>query len=93
MGRKLNEIADSLRKKLENTENELSQCSSELESAEASLMVKTKENTALVESVRKLRDELELTRGNGLKQRKALQQSLKDERERNHDLEAKILVL
>lgn len=61
MGRKLNEIADGLRKKLENTENEFYQCASELENTEASLMVKTKENTALVESVRRLRDELART--------------------------------
>lgn len=62
MSRKLNEIADGLRKKLENAENELSQCAGELESTEASLMIKTKENVVLVESVRKLRDELAKTR-------------------------------
>ena len=33
-----------------------------LENAEASLMVKTKENVVLVESVRRLRDELARTR-------------------------------
>ena len=93
MGRKLNEIADGLRKKLEFTESELCSCAAELENAEASLMVKTKENVVLVESVRKLRDELAKTRESQQRQQKALEQSIKDEREHIRDLETKILVL
>lgn len=93
MCRKLNEIADGLRRKLENTESELSQCAGELENAEASLMVKTKENVALVESVRRLREELARTREGSQRQLKSLEQSLKDERERAHDLKTKLLAL
>ena len=93
MCRKLNEIADGLRRKLENTESELFQCAGELENAEASLMVKTKENVALVESVRRLREELARTREGSQKQLKSLEQSLKDEREHAHDLKTKLLAL